>query len=158
MDGNWSDPADAHRLGEAWAIARAMMEDEHPTVDGRIYSVADAFNRPAPVQAGGIPLVVFLHGTGPGVAVLEVCARSADAVVMVGGATNVREVVSFLGDRQGPRDRPGERVAILGLVKGGDSSAADDVAGMRNDGADGCLVEVAPPWPVPQIENLGPTW
>ena len=158
LDGDRSDPADAHRLGEALAIARAMMEDEHPTVDGRIYSVADAVNRPAPVQAGGIPLVVFLHGTGPGVAELEVCARSADAVVVAGGPPSVREVVSFLGDRQGPRDRPGDRVAILGLAEGDDPSVAADVAGMRNDGADGCLVEVAAPWSVPQIENLGPTW
>ena len=131
LDGERSDPADSHRLGEALAIARAMMEDEHPTVDGRIYSVADAVNRPAPVQAGGIPVVVFLNGTGPGVAVLEVCARSADAVVVAGGATGVSEVVSFLGDRQGPRVRPGDRVAILGLADGDDPSAAADVAGSK---------------------------
>jgi len=158
LAGDRSDATDAHRLGEALAVARAMMEDEHPTVDGRIYSVADAVNRPAPVQAGGIPLVVFLHGTGPGVAVLEVCARSADAVVVAGGATGVNEIVSFLGDRQGPRDRPGYRVAILGFVEGDDSSAAAAVAGMRNYGADGCLIGVAAPWSVAQIEYLAPTW
>jgi len=158
LEGDRSDSADAYRLGESLAIARAMMEDEHPTVDGRTYSVVDAVNRPAPVQAGGIPLVVFLHGTGPGVAALEVCARSADAVVVAGRATGVGEVMSFLGDRQGPRDRPGARVAVLGFVQADDPSAAADVAGMRNDGADGCLVEVAAPWSVPQIEGLSSAW
>ena len=158
LDGDRSVTADAHRLGEALAIARAMMEDEHPTVDGRIYSVAGAVNRPAPVQVGGIPLVVFLHGTGPDVAVLQVCARSADAVVVAGGAPGVREVVSFLGDPQSPRDRPSDRVAVLGYVEADDQSAAADVAGVRNAGADGCLVGVAAPWSVSQIESLGPTW
>jgi alkanesulfonate monooxygenase SsuD/methylene tetrahydromethanopterin reductase-like flavin-dependent oxidoreductase (luciferase family) len=158
LAGDRSVPADAHRLGEALAIARAMLEEEHPTVEGRIYSVADAINRPAPVQVGGIPLVVFLHGTGPGVAALEVCARSADAVVVAGGATGVGEVLSFLGDRKGPRDRPGDRVGVLGRVGADDPSAAADVAAVRNGGADGCLICVAAPWSVSQIEGLGLTW
>ncbi|GEM_PF-894233 len=158
LDGDRAVPADAHRLAEALAIVRAMMEDEHPTVDGRIYSVEDAVNRPAPVQAEGIPLVVFLCGTGPDAALLEVCARWADAVVLPSGASGVRDVLSFFGERQGSRERPGDRVAVLGYVQADDSSTAADVAAVRNGGADGCLVEVAAPWSVAQIKGLGSVW
>jgi alkanesulfonate monooxygenase SsuD/methylene tetrahydromethanopterin reductase-like flavin-dependent oxidoreductase (luciferase family) len=153
-----SGPAVAHRLDEALAIARAMLGDEHPTVDGQIYSIADAVNRPAPVQIAGIPLVVFLHGTGPGVAALEVCARWADAVVVAGRVGAAGEVLSFLGDRTGPRDRPGDRVAVLGHVEADDPTVATDVAKLRDAGADGCLVGLAAPWSVHQIEGLGLTW
>ena len=155
LDGDRSVPGDARRLGEALAIARAVLEDRHPTVDGRIYSVVDAVNRPAPVQVDGIPLVVFLHGAGPDVAVLEVCARFADAVVVVNGATEVRAFLSFLADRHGPRDRTGDRVAVLGMVGADDGSALADV---RKCGADGCLIKVPAPWAVSQIEQLGGMW
>jgi len=158
VDGDRSLPSDADRLDEALAIARAVLEDRHPTVDGRIYSVADAVNRPAPVQVGGIPLIVFLRGEGPDDAALEVCARSADAMVVGGGAAGATAVLSFLDDRRGLRDRPGDRVAVLGLVEAVDRSAAADVAGVRDCGADGCLVRVSAPWGVPQIERLGRIW
>jgi alkanesulfonate monooxygenase SsuD/methylene tetrahydromethanopterin reductase-like flavin-dependent oxidoreductase (luciferase family) len=153
LDADRSDPADADRLDEALAVARAVLEDEHPTVEGRIYSVADAVNRPAPVQPDGVPLVVFLHGTGPGVAALEVCARSADAVVVTGGVEAVREAASFVEGWPGERARPGDRVAVLGRA-----AAAADVAAVRAAGADGCLVGVTAPWSAAEIEGLGLTW
>ena len=158
VDGDRLVPSDADRLVEALAIARAVLEDQHPTVDGRIYSVADAVNRPAPVQVGGIPLVVFLRGTGPDTAAIEVCARFADAVVVADGAASATAVLSYLGDRRGPCDRPGDRVAVLAMVGADESSAAADVAGVRDCGADGCLVRAPAPWAVSQIERLGQIW
>jgi len=157
VDGDRSDPNDADRLAEALEVARAVLEDEHPTVEGRIYSVADAVNRPSPVQADGVPLVVFLHGQGSDHAVLEVSARSADAVVVNGGSDDVREVADWLTGRDGPRDRPGDRVAVLGrLPEDGTSPGA--VRGVRAAGADGCLIDLAAPWSVGRVENLGLTW
>ena len=159
LDGDRSHLPDAHRLGEALAVARAVLEDEHPTVDGRIYSVADAVNRPAPVQPGGVPLVVFLHGAGPADALLDQCARAADAVVVPGGPEAVRDVVTFLGNWTGPRDRTGRAVAVLGRVTvDGQAPVADTVASVRAAGADGCLVGVRAPWSAAQVEGLQLAW
>ena len=159
LDGDRSQPADTHRLGEALDVARAVLEDEHPTVDGRIYSVVDAVNRPAPVQAGGVPLVVFLHGKGPSDAPLARCARSADAVVVPGTPEAVRDAVTYVQRWTGPRDRGGESVTVLGRVTVDErASAADAVTSVREAGADGCLVGVPAPWSAEQVEGLQLAW
>ena len=159
LDGDRLNPADAERLGEALAVARAVLEDEHPTVEGRIYSVADAVNRPAPVQTGGVPLVVFLHGPGLGRAVLEVCARSADAVVACGGAGEVEDAVSFVEGWAGVRERPGDRVAVLGRTGVDDEGAPDAfVSAVRRAGADGCLVGLPAPWSDEAVASLTVSW
>jgi F420-dependent oxidoreductase-like protein len=46
------------RLEEALAILRPMLRGERATFSGRHYSAKDAINRPAPLQAGGIPLMI----------------------------------------------------------------------------------------------------
>jgi len=159
LDGDRSRPPDVHRLDEALAVARAVLEDEHPTVDGRIYSVADAVNRPAPVQPGGVPLVVFLHGAGPADALLDRCARSADAVVVPGGPEAVRDAVTFLERWTGPRDRTGGSVTVIGRVTvDGRASVADAVTSVRAAGADGCLMGIAAPWSAAQVEGLQLAW
>jgi alkanesulfonate monooxygenase SsuD/methylene tetrahydromethanopterin reductase-like flavin-dependent oxidoreductase (luciferase family) len=157
VDGDRSDPDDADRLSEALDVVRAVLEDDHPTVSGRIYSVTDAVNRPAPVQADGVPLVVFLHGAGPGGSVLDVCARSADAVVVTGGPDGVADVLVTLAGRDGRRDRPGDRVAVLGRVAAGEVSPAV-LRDVRAAGADGCLVELAAPWSGERVARLGLAW
>ncbi len=157
VDGDLSDPADAGRLAEALAVVRAVLEDGHPTVVGRIYSVTDAVNQPSPVQVDGVPLVVFLHGHGAVDAVLEVCARAADAVVVAGGVGAVGDVVAWLEGRDGPRDRPGDRVAVLARL-GDRETSPDAVRALRDAGADGCLVDLEPPWSAERVEGLGLTW
>ena len=159
LDGDRSEPADATRLREALEVARAVLDDEHPTVKGRIYSVTDAVNRPVPVQADGVPLVVFLHGEGRGEAVLEVCAESADVVVARGGAAAVGDTVSFLEGWTGSRHRPGDRAAVLGWVDAeGDVRPAATVSAVRDAGADGCLVAMAAPWSDEQVRGLQVDW
>ncbi len=159
LDGDRSEPADAARLREALDVARVVLDDEHPTVKGRIYSVTDAVNRPAPVQADGVPLVVFLHGAGRGEAVLEVCADSADAVVACGGVAAVGSAVSFFEGWTGDRHRPGDRVAVLGwLGADEDIPLATTVSAVRDAGADGCLVGMAAPWSDDQVRGLQVSW
>jgi F420-dependent oxidoreductase-like protein len=46
------------RLEEALAILRPMLRDERPTLEGRYYRTREAINRPAPLQAGGPPLLI----------------------------------------------------------------------------------------------------
>jgi len=50
------------RLEEALHICRAMFRGERPTIDGRHYSVKDAINSPAPVTAGGPPIMIGGQG------------------------------------------------------------------------------------------------
>jgi len=153
--------ADAERLSEALTVCRSVLVDEHPTFAGRIYSVDDAVNRPAPVQAGGVPLVVFLHGDGPGWApLLDVAARLADAVVVDGGADAVAEVRRTVGIRADRGDRPDGSVEVLARIDsdGGEPGAADAVAGVQAAGADGCLVGIPYPWDPTAVEPLATTW
>jgi alkanesulfonate monooxygenase SsuD/methylene tetrahydromethanopterin reductase-like flavin-dependent oxidoreductase (luciferase family) len=158
LDGDRSTPADAERLVEALEVARAVLEDEHPTVEGRIYSVEDAVNRPAPVQSGGVPLVVFVR-PGHGEDVLEACARSADAVVACGGVDAVEDVVSFVERWVGDRVRPGDRVAVLGRLAADDAGPPDSfVSAVRDAGADGCLVGLPAPWSDEGVAGLAVRW
>jgi len=46
------------KLEEALAILKPMLRDERPTVDGRYYRTRETINRPAPLQAGGLPLMI----------------------------------------------------------------------------------------------------
>jgi len=46
------------KLEEALAILLPMLRDERPTFSGKHYTAKDLINRPKPVQAGGIPLMI----------------------------------------------------------------------------------------------------
>ncbi len=158
LDGDTDRPDDADRLAEALEVCRAVLEDDHPRVEGRIYHVEDAVNRPAPVQAGGVPLVVFLSGRGPGRDALgSVCARSADAVVVDDDARGVDDLLTRLDRADGPRLRPGDRPLVLGRVAPG-PTAPGAVARIRAAGADGCLVAVPAPWSDEQVGALATAW
>jgi F420-dependent oxidoreductase-like protein len=50
------------RLEEALHICRAMFRSERPTFDGTHYRTSEAINVPAPIQAGGPPIMIG----GPG--------------------------------------------------------------------------------------------
>jgi len=50
------------RLEEALEICRAMFRGERPTIEGKHYRVQDAINSPAPIQAGGPPIMIGGQG------------------------------------------------------------------------------------------------
>jgi F420-dependent oxidoreductase-like protein len=50
------------RLEEALEICRAMFRGERPTIEGKHYRVQDAINSPAPLQAGGPPIMIGGQG------------------------------------------------------------------------------------------------
>jgi len=161
LDGDCNSAADAERLSEALIVCRAVLVDEHPTYAGRIYSIDDAVNRPAPVQIGGVPLVVFLHGHGPGrEPLLDVAARLADAVVVDGGADDVAEACGAVDARADDGDRPQGAVEVIGLIGTGGLPAGtpDAVAAVRAAGADGCIVGIPFPWDPTAVEALARTW
>jgi alkanesulfonate monooxygenase SsuD/methylene tetrahydromethanopterin reductase-like flavin-dependent oxidoreductase (luciferase family) len=168
LDGDGTSDHDGQRLTEALTVCRSVLEDEHPTFSGRIYSIQDAVNRPAPVQTGGVPVVVHLWGDGPGRdALLEVAARLADAVVVDGGADGVLDACRVVEARGGGR-RPVGRCAVLGRIGAG--SGTDEpatatatatvaaVAGIRSAGAAGCLVGLPFPWVPGAVAGLASLW
>jgi alkanesulfonate monooxygenase SsuD/methylene tetrahydromethanopterin reductase-like flavin-dependent oxidoreductase (luciferase family) len=158
LDGDTDRPDDADRLAETLEVCRAVLEDDHPRVEGRIYHVEDAVNRPAPVQPGGVPLVVFLSGRGPGRDALgSVCARAADAVVVDDDARGVADLLTRLDRADVPRLRPGGRPLVLGRVAPG-PTAPGAVARIRAAGADGCLVAVPAPWSTEPVGALATAW
>ena len=166
LDGDCTTGSDAERLSEALIVSRSVLVDEHPTYTGRIYSVDGAVNRPAPVQAGGVPIVVFLHGRGKGSgALLDVAAQSADAVVVDGGADGVRDACRYLDDRIDGRPEPLGPLEVLGRVDPGADHpgafgrrAADEVGAIRRSGATGCLVGLPYPWDPEPIAAASVTW
>jgi F420-dependent oxidoreductase-like protein len=50
------------RLQEALHICRAMFRGERPTFEGKHYRVKDAINSPAPIRAGGPPIMIGGQG------------------------------------------------------------------------------------------------
>ncbi len=46
------------KLEEALRIITAMFRDERPSLDGDYYTVHGAINQPAPVQSGGVPILI----------------------------------------------------------------------------------------------------
>jgi len=70
------------RLEEAVHICRAMFRGERPTFEGRFYRVKDAINSPAPIQAGGPPILIGGSGEKR---TLRIAARAAEAVNLTAG-------------------------------------------------------------------------
>jgi alkanesulfonate monooxygenase SsuD/methylene tetrahydromethanopterin reductase-like flavin-dependent oxidoreductase (luciferase family) len=84
-------------LAEGLRICRAMFTEEAPTFEGDYYRIEDAHNRPRPVRAAGIPILVGGGDEGgDGSAkdqdegVLELVARYADALILVGAVDSIR--------------------------------------------------------------------
>ncbi len=103
-DGDRRDEA----MVDALKVGRAMLHDEVPTVSGPVYSIQDAFNRPQPVQVGGVPVVALLGADRP---LPSATPSLADAVLVVGGPDRVRAVRAsgFVGEVIGVA-APGDRV------------------------------------------------
>jgi alkanesulfonate monooxygenase SsuD/methylene tetrahydromethanopterin reductase-like flavin-dependent oxidoreductase (luciferase family) len=161
LDGDCASGPDAERLFEALTVCRSVLEDVLPTYAGRIYSVDAAINRPAPVQAGGVPVVVFLHGSGPARApLLETAARLADAVVVDGGADGVREACRVVESQTAVATTRGTAVEVLGRIDDPTVGAltADRVAQLRSAGATGCLVGIPFPWSPATVAGVLSPW
>ncbi len=143
------------RLAERLQVCRAVMEDESPSFAGRFYEVSGAVNRPAPVQPGGVPLVVF---TQPGVTVgpelLRVAGHYADAVVLDGDDGAVAGAVELIGEAASSNGRSPSSVQLI--WRGGPGRRPDELAARLRAGADGCIVSLAGADLPGAIERLGP--
>ncbi|HEX4217113.1 MAG TPA: LLM class flavin-dependent oxidoreductase [Acidimicrobiales bacterium] len=86
-------------LAEGLHICRAMFTEEAPSFEGRYYRIREAQNRPRPIRAEGIPILVDgEQGEGAGEAdgLLELVARYADAVTLAGRVGTLRDRLNTL--------------------------------------------------------------
>jgi F420-dependent oxidoreductase-like protein len=126
------------RLEEAVQICRAMLRDERPTFEGRYYSVRDARNVPAPLQAGGVPIMIGGSGEKR---TLKLVAQYADMCNVSGGPDMLRHRLAVLREHCSTVGRdPGEiettRLGTLMLLPDEDEAARvrEFVSGLAGDG------------------------
>jgi alkanesulfonate monooxygenase SsuD/methylene tetrahydromethanopterin reductase-like flavin-dependent oxidoreductase (luciferase family) len=146
-----ADESEVSRVAEALQVCRVMFDDESPTFSGVHYAIEGAVNRPAPVQVGGIPLVVFADASDlPRPEVLEMAGRYADGVVLGGDTETVRIAAEGLGEASAAADRAENSVQVIWQAPttiGGARSESpphmsDQIAAQFTAGATGILVPV----------------
>lgn len=152
------------QLVESLRVCRAVLEEDSPTFSGTYFTIIGAVNRPAPVQRGGVPIVVFADRMGamrPDV--IQVAARYADAVIVDGDAADLEEVVAVMrreANLDGRGMRPvqviwrspmqcGLRPLDVGLthsvgtLEASTIELAYEISDRFMAGADGCIVSLA---------------
>ena len=82
-------------LEEALGILRGMFRSEQPTFSGTHYRVEGAINSPAPVQAGGPPIMVGGSGEKK---TLPLGARLADAINLSAGQDELARKLEVIDD------------------------------------------------------------
>jgi F420-dependent oxidoreductase-like protein len=86
-------PERLDRLEEALQICRSMFTEDRPSFDGRYYRIHEALNVPAPLQAGGPPILI---GGGGEKRTLKLVAQYADFTNIFGDVPTVAHKVEVL--------------------------------------------------------------
>ncbi|HVC71048.1 MAG TPA: LLM class F420-dependent oxidoreductase [Acidimicrobiales bacterium] len=81
------------RLEEAVQICRAMFRGQRPSFAGRYYRTDEAWNVPAPIQAGGPPILI---GGGGEKRTLRLVAQYGDFCNITGNVETIRHKVEVL--------------------------------------------------------------
>jgi F420-dependent oxidoreductase-like protein len=126
------------RLEEAVQICRALFRDERPTFDGRYYRTKDARIVPAPLQPGGIPIMIGGSGEKR---TLRLVAQYADMCNVHGGPETLRQKLEVLRGHcdavgRDPEEITTTRLGTLMLAGDADEAARtrEFVVGMAGDG------------------------
>jgi alkanesulfonate monooxygenase SsuD/methylene tetrahydromethanopterin reductase-like flavin-dependent oxidoreductase (luciferase family) len=90
-----SPDARVDSLAEGLQICRAMFTEEASSFEGRYYRIQEALNRPRPIRAEGIPILVGGEECEED-SVLELVARYGNAVTLAGGVETVRDRLNTL--------------------------------------------------------------
>ena len=103
------------RLDEALQICRAMFRGERPTIDGAHHRVKDAINSPAPIRAGGPPIMVGGSGERK---TLRHMARDAEMANLTAGRSELPRKLEVLAGHlaDAGRDRADLNVTALCTV------------------------------------------
>jgi F420-dependent oxidoreductase-like protein len=81
------------RLEEALHICRAMFRSERPTFDGTHYRTSEAINVPAPIQAGGPPIMIGGQGEKK---TLRLMAEHAEMANLIAGVDDLPRKLEVL--------------------------------------------------------------
>ncbi len=136
---------------DALRVGRAMLHDEVPSVIGSVYSIREAFNRPRPVQVGGVPVVALLGADRSALRDTSAAIASlADALLVVGGGDEARAVCAQVRPAPlrgtGGTGSGGFGTQVIAMASDRRGSARDgmedSVRGLFDAGVDGCLIPV----------------
>jgi alkanesulfonate monooxygenase SsuD/methylene tetrahydromethanopterin reductase-like flavin-dependent oxidoreductase (luciferase family) len=147
------DPDGIERLGEELAVCRALLTEEEPSFQGRFYHLDHAPNRPRPVRAGGIPLLVAADD--PAVAVPA--ARWADGVMVGGTVADVEAMIAALDQEceSTGRDRGSVGVLWNGETDGGRKGLVDRLRSLADIGVTGCVLSIIDGYDLDAIGAVG---
>jgi len=139
------------KLEEALAILLPMLRDQRPTLSGRHYTAKDLINRPKPLQAGGIPLMIGGAGEKR---TLRLAAQHADESNLPCSLDEVPRKLEALERHcaEVGRDRKAIGVSVLFSLVVGATTAKAEAA--RN----ALLARRGLDWntlPAPMKENIG---
>ena len=128
-----SDRERLARLGEALQILRAMFTEKAPSFDGTYYRIRETKNLPAPLRAGGPPIMV--GGSGEKVT-LRLVAEHADMSNIFGSPDVIRHKLGVLRDHcaavgRDPAEITTSWLGTLVLVESAEE--ADAVASLLSD-------------------------
>jgi alkanesulfonate monooxygenase SsuD/methylene tetrahydromethanopterin reductase-like flavin-dependent oxidoreductase (luciferase family) len=135
------DPDAIERLGEELAVCRALLTEEDSSFAGRFYHLDHARNRPRPVRAGGIPLMVAADDP----AVAGAVARWADGVLVGGEVADAKAMILALDQacESTARDRDAVGVIWCGAAEGGRKGLVDHLRSLADVGVSGCVLSIA---------------
>jgi alkanesulfonate monooxygenase SsuD/methylene tetrahydromethanopterin reductase-like flavin-dependent oxidoreductase (luciferase family) len=91
-----------------------MFTDEAPTFEGRYYRIENADNRPRPVRACGVPIMVDGDGDD---SVLGLVARYGDAVTVRGNPESVRDALATLDRHCDDVGRERAAISRIGVAR-----------------------------------------
>ncbi len=123
----------AERLAEGVAICRGLLAGEEPSMTGAFFHVVGAPNRPGPVRAGGIPIVVDATGLPAGDVVTTVAALAEGpppwpaGLVVRDGATTTARLTAELGGAGAATGRRDVGVTTIRVLRPDTGSLAPGV-------------------------------
>jgi len=134
-------------VAEALQVSQIMLDDQIPTFAGSVYAVREAFNRPKPVQAGGVPLVVVvLHPVSRPPGAIANVAASADAVIMAAPVDAVSALIAETASSGPAVIGVGAMPSVLTVSESPEPldlhSVVHPIRALFDVGVDGCLVPV----------------
>jgi F420-dependent oxidoreductase-like protein len=118
------------RLEEALRICRAMFRGERPTIEGRHYRVADAINSPAPVQAGGPPIMIGGQGEKKTLRLMAEHAEMANLIAPKDQLTRKLEVLAGHCADVGRDPSTINKTALFSVIQG---TSEEDAARLRDE-------------------------
>jgi F420-dependent oxidoreductase-like protein len=117
------------RLEEALQICRAMFRGERPTFEGTHYRTHEAINVPAPIQAGGPPIMIGGQGEKK---TLRLMAEHAEMANLIAGADEIPRKLEVLARHCADVGRDVSTINKTSLTTVVQAPTMEEAEGLRN--------------------------